>query len=195
MANTTRQAQEPYAPYRFTVDDYYRMADADILTEDDRVELLDGQILVKEPPGPEHAGHVDVLNRMFVRLLGDRAIVRTQNPVHIDRLNDPQPDINIVKPRDDFYMSGHPRPADVLLAVEIAWTSAPGDRRIKVPLYAGAGIREFWLVDIKKRKLEVYRDPGESGYHSVTRLSRRATVTPEAFPDLEIAVAEILRPV
>ncbi len=194
MTNAAAQAQEPYTPYRFTVDDYYRMAHADILTEDDRVELLDGQIFVKEPPGPEHAGHLALLTTLFVRLLGDRAIVRPQDPVHIDRLNDPQPDLAIVKPREDAYMGAHPRARDVLLIVEIAWTSSPGDRRIKAPLYARAGIREFWLVDIKKRKLEVYREPGERGYRKVSRLSRKATVRPFAFPDVEMAVRDIVRP-
>lgn len=195
MANPIEQAKEPYAPYRFSRDDYYRMADADILKEDDRVELIDGQILIKEPPGPEHAGHVAILTQMFLRLVGDRAILRPQDPLHIDALNDPQPDITLVRPRDDYYMHAHPRPDDVLLAIEIAWSSAREDRRIKVPLYARAGIREFWLIDIKKRKLEVYRNPGEAGYHNVLRLSRSATVAPLAFPDLEIKVGEILRPV
>ena len=195
MGNTLQQAREPYAPYRFSVDDFYRMADASILTEDDRVELIDGQILVKGPPGPEHAAHVFLLNRLFVQLVGDRAFVRPQDPLHVDELNDPQPDLNLVRPREDLYMHAHPRPADVLLAIEIAFSSAPADRKIKAPLYARAGIPEFWLVDIPNQKLEVYREPGTAGYRYFRRLSRKARVTPTAFPDLDIAVADILRPV
>lgn len=195
MAHPEIQAKEPYAPFRFTVDEYYRMADVNILKEDDRVELLDGQLMVKEPPGPPHVAHVTLLGQMFVRLLGDRAIVSTQNPFRIDELNHPEPDIAVVKPRDDYYSTAHPGPEDALLLIEIAWSSAPGDRKIKAPLYARAGIPDFWLIDIPNQTLEVYRDPSPDGYRRFERLGREDAVAPLAFQDVEISVGDIVRPI
>lgn len=195
MAHPEIQSNEPYAPYRFTVDEYYRMAEADILSEDDRVELLDGQLTVKEPPGPPHSAHVAKLTRLFVRLLGDRAIVRPQDPLRIDDLNHPEPDLAIVKPREDFYARAHPGPKDVLLLIEVAVSSAAGDRRIKTPLYARAGIAEFWLVDVPGLFVEVYREPNAGGFRHCERLGRDESVVPAAFPDLEIDVSEIVHPI
>lgn len=195
MAYPEIQSQEPYAPYRFTVDEFYRMSDVDILRNDEHVELLDGRLVVKEPPGPPHAAHLGMLNKLLVLLLGDRAVVRPQDPFGIDELNHPEPDLAIVKPRDDFYAAAHPGPDDALLLVEIAWSSAPGDRVVKAPLYAAAGIQEFWLVDIKKQSLEVYREPSPEGYRRYERLGREDTLSPLAFPDLDVAVCDVVRPI
>lgn len=192
--SAAHQAREPYSPYRFTAQEFFRMADAAILAEDDHVEPIDGHISVKEPAAPEHAGHGVMLEQMFHRLLGDRVLVCSQYPLHIDELNNPEPDIAIVKPRDDFYVRAHPRASDVLLLVEIAWTSGRGDRSIKAPLYGRAGIPEFWLVGIPSQTLEVYREPSESGYGTTKTLSRQDRVSPLAFPDVEIDAADVLRP-
>lgn len=195
MEDKIQQAQEAYAPYRFTVRDYYRMAEVNILTEEDHVELVDGRIVVKEPPGPPHAGHVALLSRTLSTRIGDRAIIRSQDPIHIDELNHPEPDIAVVKMREDFYMREHPAAGDVLLLVETAWSSGAADRIIKAPLYARAGIPEFWLLDVWNQWLEFYRDPADTGYRRYERLARSAVVSPLAFPDVELAVGDILRPV
>ena len=169
------------------------MAELGILGEEDRVELINGQILVMEPPSPEHASHIDYIASRFFRLRTERRChLRIQHPAILDDLSAPQPDISLVRWRDDFYLHAHPSPGDILLAIEVAWTSAPGDRRIKAPLYARAGIPEYWLVDLPNRLVEVYREPSATGYASFARLGAGATLRPLAFEDIELRVEEML---
>lgn len=192
LVEITTDAPAPYSPYRFTVDAYYRLSEAGILDEDDRVELIDGQILVMEPISSEHGGHTKRLIRLFTKLLGDRAIVGVQDPIQIDEFNHPQPDITVCRPRDDFYTNGHPEADDIHLVVEIAWTSARRDRGLKVPLYGRAGIAECWLVDIPNGALDVYTCPSDGGYDKAVRLRRGASVRPVAFPDVEIRTDDVV---
>ncbi len=177
---------------RFTVAEYHQMAQADILSEDDRVELIDGEILEMAPIGRRHAGCVDCLAHLFYRSLGQAAQIRVQGPVRLSERSEPQPDIAVLRPRPDFYRSGHPTPEDVLLLVEVAETSAEGDRRVKVPLYARSGIREFWPVDLEEDVIFVYRDPTPTGYRTVRGAPRGERLAPLAFPTQEFAVADIL---
>lgn len=200
---TATDTASPYTPYRFTVDEYYRLAEIGILDEDDRVELIDGQILVMEPISSEHGGHTKVLLHLFASRLRDRAILGIQDPIQIDTYNHPQPDVTVCRPREDFYKRSHPGPDDILLIVEVAWTSAARDRHLKVRLYGRAGIPEFWLVDIPRRTLEVYTRPtgrsdsqgidiDEQGYDHVERLHAGETVRPVAFADVEFRVEVIV---
>ena len=182
----------PLTRRRFTVDEYHRMAEAGILGEDDRVELLDGEVVEMTPIGPRHAGGVNRLNRIFTARLGERAVVCVQNPIVLGRHWEPQPDLVLLRPRDDFYTGAHPRPGDVLLTVEIAETSLEGDRRVKVPAYARSGVPEAWLLDLPGDRLEAHRDPGPEGYRDVRALARGERVAPEALPDLELSVDELL---
>ena len=181
-----------YRPHRFSVDEYYRLAEADILTESDRVELIDGQILVKEPIGPEHGGHTIALTHLFTSLLRDRALISVQGSIHIDDYNEPQPDLSVCRPREDFYKRSHPTPADLYLIIEVAWTSALRDREVKVPLYGAAGIPEYWIVDVPHRMLEVYRGPTSDGYDRMIRLRAGDTVRLSAFDDIEIRVEDVV---
>jgi len=193
VMNTTAPDQLAYVPHRFSVDAYFRMADSGILTESDRVELIDGQILVMEPPGPEHASRVSKVAYVFNRLLVERRVlIRTENPTLLGRFDAPQPDIAIVRWRDDFYVSAHPCSSDIHLAVEVAWSSAPGDRRVKSPLYARSGIGEFWLVDLQNARVDVYREPSRSGYQFLSILESDSTLCPLAFPDVEVKVSDLL---
>jgi Uma2 family endonuclease len=121
----------------FSVDEYYRMAEAGILTEDDRVELIEGEIIEKGSITSRHAGCVNRLNAMLNRQFEQAAIVSVQHPVRIDGYSEPEPDVAVLKLRDDFYSEGHPTPADVLLVVEVADSSVEFDRNKKLPLYAG----------------------------------------------------------
>jgi Uma2 family endonuclease len=132
----------------FTVAEYHKMAEAGILSEDDRVELLEGEIVAMSPIGSRHAGLVNRLNRLFSQRAGDQVVVSVQNPVRLGGYSEPQPDLALLRPRADFYTSSHPGPEDVLLAVEVAETSAAVDREVKVPLYARFGVPEVWLVDL-----------------------------------------------
>ncbi|MBI4504649.1 MAG: Uma2 family endonuclease [Chloroflexi bacterium] len=177
---------------RFTVDEYYRMAEAGILGEDDRVELIDGEIVEMVPIGDRHAGCVDYLTNVLARLLGEEAQVRVQNPLRLSRYSEPQPDVMLLRPRPDFYRSGHPTPGEVLLLIEVADTSVDLDRRVKVPLYARHGIPELWVVDLAEGTVTVYRDPAPDGYRVAQVLRRGEQLQPAAFADLAVPVADII---
>jgi Uma2 family endonuclease len=179
--------------HRFTVEEYHRMGEAGILPEDNRLELINGDIVVREPIGVQHASTVDRLTRLWISRLGDRAHVRIQNPVTFPRLDSElQPDVLLLRPREDFYGTGHPQAADVLLLIEVADTTLRLDRRIKIPLYARVGVGEVWLVDLTTAQLEVHREPLGDRYGDVRVLARGERVAPEAFPDLSLDVAELI---
>ena len=177
---------------RFTVTEYYQMAEAGIFTEDDRVELVDGEIIEMAAIGRWHQACVDRLTLFFVSSLGNLAQIRIQGPVRLSEQTEPQPDLAMLRPRPDFYASGHPTPADVLLIIEVAETSSRYDRRVKVPLYARHGIPECWLVDLDQVTITIYRDPTPTGYRTARTLRRGEMLAPLAFPGLELAVANIL---
>jgi Uma2 family endonuclease len=177
---------------RFTVSEYDRMAEAGILTEDDRVELIDGDIVEMAPIGQRHAGMVNRTTNLFVRSFADDAITAVQNPVRLGEHSEPQPDVALLRHRPDFYASAHPTPADVLLLVEVAETSVASDRQVKIPLYARSGIPEVWLVDLDQGTITVYREPSASGYGTVFTVRRGETLAPLAFPDRPVAAADIL---
>jgi Uma2 family endonuclease len=180
--------------YRFTADEYRRMGEAGILPEDARVELIGGEIIRMSPTGHRHVAGVNRCNRLFSRAVGERALVSIQNPVDLGPHDEPEPDVSLLRPRTDDYADELPRPADVLLLVEVADSSLEYDRQTKLPLYAGAGIPEAWLLNLREGRLEVHREPGPEGY-LVSRVYRPGErVAALAFPDLEIAVADLLPP-
>lgn len=156
--------QEPPRRRRFTVDDYHRMAEVGIFTEDDRVELIEGEIFETTPIGSPHAGRVNRLTAMLVHAVGNRAVVAAQNPVALGERSEPQPDIALLRPRADFYKDASPVAADVLLLIEVADASLETDRDIKVPLYARHGIPEVWIVDIPHRQVLRFAVPEAGGY-------------------------------
>jgi Uma2 family endonuclease len=178
--------------WRFTVDEYYRMAKAGILGEDDRVELIDGELIKMSPIGSRHAAAVSRCNYLFQRAFGDRAIVNVQNPVRLDPYSEPQPDVALLRPQPDFYARAHPGARDVLLIIEVVDTSARYDRLVKLPAYARFGIPEVWLLHLPRGWLEVHRDPSPDGYRQVRRYRRGERVSPLAFPDVAISVDDLL---
>jgi len=181
----------PAAPRRLlTVDEYHRMGEVGILTEDDRVELIEGELVAMAPVGSEHVAASNMLTRLLVRAVGDRGIVSVGNPVRLTRHSEPQPDFAILKPRDD-YRTTLPRPEDTMLAVEVANTSLDYDRKVKLALYARSGIPEVWIVNLAAVEVEVYRSPVADGYTSVTRAGRSDSLTIEAIPGVRIPVAEV----
>lgn len=178
---------------RFTIDEYHRMGEAAILGEDERLELIAGHIVVREPIGSRHAGTVDRLNRLWTLRLGERAIVRVQNPVVLPQeASELQPDLMLLAPRVDFYTAAHPTAPDVMLLVEVADISLLLDRRVKMPLYARGGIREAWLCDLTTGRVDVHRDLTAGRYASVRTFTPAQRVTPEAFPDVSVTVGELL---
>jgi Uma2 family endonuclease len=166
------------------------MAEAGILGEDERVELLDGDVVEMSPVGDPHIAAVNRCNRRFTLALGERAWVSPQNPVRLDRHSEPEPDIALAPPD----VEGAPQLGEILLAIEVADTTAADDRARKVPLYGRAGIPEVWLLDVVERTLEVYREPGPDGYGRTYTRQPEQQVACEAFPDVVLRVADLLPP-
>jgi Uma2 family endonuclease len=185
--------EELLTRHRFTVDEYHRMGQAGILPEDSRIELIAGDIVVREPVGAYHAGTVDRLNRLWTSRLGDQAIVRIQNPVQFrEQDTELQPDVMLLRPRGDFYTTTHPVAADVLLLIEVADTTLRLDRRVKIPLYARVGIVEVWLVDLTTDQVERYLIPEGDRYRDITVVERRQRLTPLAFPEVTVTVEDLI---
>ena len=176
----------------FTIADYYRMAEAGILSEDDRVELLDGEVIEMSPIGSRHAACVDRLNKFLNSISELGFIVRVQNPIRLDDHSEPQPDITLLRVRSDFYAEAHPTPADVLIVMEVADSSFELDRQVKLPLYAQAEVPEVWLVNLPDDSVEFYAQPVNSVYQGVKVFRRGETVTSQIVPELQIGVDEIL---
>jgi hypothetical protein len=170
---------------RFTIEEYHRMGEAGILARRERVELIEGEIVEMTPIGRDHASVVDRLNMLFVSRFGDRAIVRIQGPMILRVLeSEPEPDLILMRPKPDFYRSGHPEPADIFLVIEVMGSSAGYDRQIKLPLYARAGIPEVWLIDVNANTTEVCRDLTPGGYNDRRSVAHDGVIAPAAFPDV-----------
>lgn len=176
----------------FTVQEYYTMAEAGILTPDDRVELLDGQIVIMSPIGSRHAACVNRLTFLLPDVLRQQAVLSVQNPVRLDNFSEPEPDVALLKPRADFYAARHPGPDDVLLIIEVADRSLDTDCRLKLPLYARSGIQEVWLVILEQNLIEVYRRPTPDGYQDRMSARRGEHLDILALPDMSVSVDDIL---
>ena len=177
--------------HRFSVTDFYRMAEAGILREDQRVEVLDGEIKDMLPIGEFHATTVDILNELFGDQRKQRFQLRIQNPLQLDAHSMVQPDVVLLKPRSDHYRSGAPGADDACLVVEVADSSLDYDQHEKLPRYARAGIEEVWIVNVPARQVEVYREPNYLNYASCTILRPGQSASLASFPDISIPVAEL----
>jgi len=174
-----------------TVADYYRLGEAGILGRDERVELLEGQLVDMSPIGPRHALAVDALNDELRLALRGQAAVRIQNPITLDDRSEPLPDAAVVRRPWHGYPDKHPGPQDVLLVVEVADSSLEVDQGAKLELYARAGIPEFWIVDLTTNQVHVHRDPGEVGYAEVIRVEPSGTLSIKAFPGVSFAATPL----
>ncbi len=177
--------------YRLRVDAYHHLIEQGVFGEDDRVELIDGELLRMPPINPGHAGKNKRLIQLFSTRIGNRAVLSVQDPVTLPEHSEPEPDLMLLRPQADFYELANPGPGDVLLLVEVADSSLRFDREVKVPLYARHRIPEVWLLDLKRKRLEVYRDPGREGYRQVLLPDRDQRIAPLALPEVEIAVADL----
>src|SRR5262249_52216070 len=176
----------------FTVDEYYRMADAGILTEDDRVELIDGEIIEISPIGNRHQACVNRANTFFNEAFGRAAIVSNQSPLRLSNYTEPVPDVIVLKPAPDFYASRERRPGDVFLVVEVSDTTLRYDKNLKLPRYAAAGVAEVWIEDLRNDLLLVYRDPGEKGFKTSLILHRGDSISPLAFPKVTFKIDDLI---
>ena len=177
---------------RISVYEYHAMGEAGIIGWDERVELIDGEIITMSPIGPEHGASVDTGNFFLVSLLGRRAIVRVQGNVRLDEYNEPEPDFTLLKWRDDFYRHQLPGPDDVLLIIEVSDSSLSYDRNRKLALYARFEIPEVWIANIPARVVEVYRGPVDGEYTDSHVYSPGETLSPAAFDDVEIPVSRFI---
>lgn len=177
--------------HRFTVEDYYGMAESGILKPAAKVELIEGEIIDMFPVGIGHNGPVGGLNALFGGLAKGRWVTHSQGPLRIDQHSEPQPDLMLLRPPWKRYSKAHPAPEDVFLLVEVSDSSLAYDRDKKLPLYARAGIPEFWIVNVSKRQIEVFREPNYLGYE-VHSIITEGPVAPGAFPDAKIDVTELL---
>ena len=177
--------------FRLSVDAYHRMIDAGVFAEDDRVELIDGELRAMPPIKSDHAGKTTRLNRLLTLGVGDRALVAVQNRLTLRPRSEPEPDLMLLRPRDDFYESANPTPSDTLLVIEISDSSLRYDREVKLPLYAAHGVPEVWLVDLAHRRLEVYREPGGDGYCLMLQPAAGEVIAPVLLPGLRIPVTDI----
>jgi Uma2 family endonuclease len=187
---SNRQAPSQLPLRNFTRLEYDKLVDAGIIGEDEHVELINGSIVAMSPEGAQHAGMIEVAADVIRRAFGPRHTARIQHPLIIDPDCEPEPDIAVVRSGPREHIAEHPR--DALLVVEVAESSLSYDRGEKARLYARAGFREYWIVNLVTGCLEVHRDPAPGGYRSVVSLAKGAVVSPVALPEGTLAVADLL---
>lgn len=178
----------------WTVKEYHRMAEAGIFGADERVELLEGKIIWMIAKGTAHRSAVGRTDRLLQNSLRNRALICVQDPVKLNEWSEPEPDIAVVKVHPLDYADHHPTPKEVYLIIEVADSSLKLDCQIKAKAYSQAGITDYWVLDVVRRQLYVFREPTQNGYQSEVILAEDATISPLEFPDLSITVLEILPP-
>jgi len=178
--------------WHFNVEQYYRLAEVGVLKPDDRVELIEGEIIRMSPIGTGHAACVRALHVAFNDLFGKKYLASIQSPVRLDDFSEPEPDLALLKPRDDFYAERHPIPEDVFLIIEVADTTVLTDRNVKIPLYARFGIPESWLVNLPQKVIEVYSDPTDGHYRNQLKFEKGETLMSPTVPDLTLKVDDII---
>ena len=179
---------------KFTVEEYYRMAEVGILRPDERVELINGEVIVMAPIGNPHATGVRRIERVFSQTAGSSVTISGQNPVLIGERSTPQPDVAILRYREDDYFGKSPSAEDVLLVIEVSDTSLAYDRNVKVNLYAQANIPETWIANLSDDCIETFTGPGPDGYATHTIYRRGDRIAPSTLPDVEFAVDDLLPP-
>ena len=180
------------ARYKFDVRQYSAMAEAGVLKEDERVELIDGEIVAMSAAGPEHIASVNIGAELLFAGVRRRAIVSVQSPIELDDRHRPEPDITLLRRRGDFYRSRMAGADDVFLVIEVADSSLEYDLRIKLALYARFGIPETWIANIRARTIEAYTDPSGGEYTTRRTFHPGQTVSPAAFPDVALPVADVI---
>ena len=177
---------------RFTVSEYYKMAEVGILKDDERVELIHGKIIKMSPIGNPHKACVDRLHEMLILIPDRKHIISGQNPVRLGEIEDPQPDFAILKYRKDFYKNQYTQPEDVMLIIEVSDTNFFRDRNVKLPLYANAGIPEYWIVDLKKERVLVFTKPVGKEYLEPKEFLPGDMVQSTSIPAISLPVSDIL---
>jgi Uma2 family endonuclease len=178
----------------FTVQDYHRMIESGILDEDDRVELLAGQIVKMAAKGTAHGAAITRTTRLLNNRLAGLVLVRLQDPIQLNDYSEPEPDISVVITDPLDYEDHHPTASEVYLIIEIADTTLRNDCGTKAKIYAQSGIIDYWVLNVNDRQLHVFREPSQEGYKSELILADSMTISPLHFPDISFMVSEMLRP-
>jgi len=178
--------------WHFNVEQYYRLAEVGVLQPDDRVELIEGEIIRMSPIGSPHASSVAKLIHVFSKMESLDLMLWVQNPVRLDDFSEPVPDVALLKPRGDFYAEHHPTPEDVRLIIEVADTTLLTDRDVKVPLYARFGISEVWIVNLQQKLIEVYDEAVDGRYRQQLNFELGDIVTSAKIPGLTLKVDDII---
>jgi len=168
------------------------MIDAGVFHEDERLELIDGELFEMSPIGPRHVAAVNRLNRLLSLQLANFAIVSVQNPIELSEYSEPQPDLSLLKWRDDFYAHALPLPEDTLIAIEVSDTTVENDRGLKIPAYARAGLAEAWLVDLYNDRVEIYSQPNNDVYQEIRIVLRGQDVVSKTIPQIVLKADDIL---
>jgi Uma2 family endonuclease len=176
----------------FTVAEYYKMAEAGILTEKDRVELIEGEIVQMPPIGSAHTGNVARIAEFLLVLAGRTATIWVQNPIRLDEHTELQPDVALLRRREDYYTKAHPEPPDVLLVIEVSQTTVAYDRDVKIPLYARAGIPAAWIANLPEQRFEVYGDLAGGIYRTIRLMCRGESLDVPGLPGTACTVEDLL---
>lgn len=192
-AQLLEEAGQP-VPRRFTVEEYYKMVEAGVLHEGERVELIEGEIIVMSPQGSKHASSASRAAEWFFLNFASRCCVRIQAPIHLDDLSEPEPDIVLAVTSEDYYSDHHPIPSEILMVMEVSYSTLDFDRKRKSRIYAQAGIRQYCLLNLNARELEDYRQPSADGYRSKQTYAEDQSFNLMAFPKISIKVADLLPP-
>ena len=182
----TKNTDYKLKTYRFTTEEYHQMGEAGILSEEKRVELINGEIVEMSPSKSPHAGVVNLLNKLLNNRLGEGYILTVQNPIHIEPYSEPEPDLAILHYRVDFYTKSHPIPEEIVILIEVADSSLEKDRLVKLPLYAEADIPEVWIVNMQDKQIEIYTEPGNGTYLQSVIYQRADTVQHQLIGEISI---------
>jgi len=177
--------------YPITITHFQKMIEMGIFDENEHIELIDGELIAMAPIGPGHSSQTRKLNRQFSQSVGDLALVDMQNPIVLDDHSEPEPDLALLRPSDDFYKAASPTAKDVLLLVEVADSSLNYDKKTKIPLYARQGIPEVWLINLPDKQVEIYRNPSEEGYRQILLPEKQACISPRLLPEVSIKISDI----
>ncbi len=179
--------QEYVTPKSWTTAEYHRLIEIGVLSSEDKIELLDGQIVEMSPAGNYHAACIEFLGDELKRLLSKAFMIRRQNPILLTNNSEPEPDLAIVNYRKDYYAHAHPGPADILLLIEVADTSLAKDRHIKSTLYAEANIPEYWIMNTEEDLLEQFLYPENGRYKQQRIYTKEELLESPLLPTLEIS--------
>jgi len=176
---------------RISTDRYQMMVATGVLTKYDRIELIEGDMLDMAPMGTKHSAITSKLHELFVLTLSRSATVVSGGPVNLGEFSQPQPDLMLLNRRADFYRGKTPEASDVLLLIEVSDSSLTFDQGVKMNLYARYGVAEYWVVDVEGKRVVTYLEPTTKAYVRTLEFTAADAVTPQAFPDIKIAVGEI----